>query len=291
MSEQNALIVVDQLPVIQEQLRALRDSWEQRAADAASMICTEETVQSLKTLRADMRKEFAEADTQRKAAKAKYMAPWDAVEVVFKECVKDAFTRADASLKETISVFEDSLKESCKAELTAYFQELVQMEGIDFLTFEQAMSIGGLKISMADAKRATPRQLQDGLAGVVSRVACDLESIDGMNSDQGLAVLAEYKANGCNLNLAIKTVNQRIKAIEDAKQAAEQRRAEQERQREATERVAAAAPARPVQAPAAPAEQPSDPVYPEFSFTVYGARKSQLLKIRDFLRQEGIEYK
>jgi Protein of unknown function (DUF1351). len=103
MSESTALITIAQLPVIEEQLKALKDSWEQRAADASSMVCTEETVQDLKKIRADMRKEFDEADKQRKAAKLKYMEPWNSIEETFKECVSDAFKRADASLKDTIT--------------------------------------------------------------------------------------------------------------------------------------------------------------------------------------------
>ena len=90
------LIVISQLPVIEEQLKALKERWEAKAAEAASMVCTEDTVQALKSTRAEMRKEFEEADTQRKAVKARYMEPWDKVEATFKDCVKDAFTRADA---------------------------------------------------------------------------------------------------------------------------------------------------------------------------------------------------
>ena len=61
-----ALITVTSLPEIQENLRALRERWEQKAADAAAMVCTEETVQAIKKMRADMRKEYEEADRQRK---------------------------------------------------------------------------------------------------------------------------------------------------------------------------------------------------------------------------------
>ena len=124
MSEATALITVSQLPVIEEQLRALKESWEQRAADAANMVCTEDTVQDLKKIRAEMRKEFEEADTQRKAAKLKYMDPWNSVEATFKECVTDAYKRADASMKDTISAFEDEIKAKCRVELEAYFSDI-----------------------------------------------------------------------------------------------------------------------------------------------------------------------
>ena len=283
------LIVISQLPVIEEQLKALKERWEAKAAEAASLICTEETVQALKATRAAMRKEFEEADTQRKAVRARYMEPWDKVEATFKDCVKDAFTRADTALKGNIADFENELKVKCEADLREYFKELLAVEGIDFLTFEQAMSMGNIKISVGDAKRTTPRKLQDALAAVVSGVACDIETIDGMNADQGAAVMAEYKANGCQLNKAIAAVQAQIARAAAEREAAEARRAAQAEQQAAGEKVMAAAPARPVEAPQAPAA-PADPVFESFTFTVYGARKSQLLKIRDYLKQEGIRY-
>ena len=52
------LIVVKQLPIIEEQLHALKTLWEQRAFDAESMVCTPDTIQAVKGFRADMRKEF-----------------------------------------------------------------------------------------------------------------------------------------------------------------------------------------------------------------------------------------
>ena len=122
--ENTALITVKALPEIQENLRALRERWDQKAAEAASMVCTEETVQTIKKMRAEMRDEFTQADTQRKAAKAMYLAPWNAVEDTFKDCVSDAFKRADASFKNTIDEFEGEIKARCRKDLERYFAEL-----------------------------------------------------------------------------------------------------------------------------------------------------------------------
>lgn len=84
--ETTALITVTQLPQIVENLKSLRDRWELAAQEAASLVCTEESVQSMKDARAQMRKEFEEADTQRKQVKAVYMEPWEQVEKAWKEC-------------------------------------------------------------------------------------------------------------------------------------------------------------------------------------------------------------
>lgn len=282
MNEEQSLIVVSQLPEIQENLRQLRDSWEQRAADAASMICTEETVQSLKDMRAEMRKEFQAADSVRKAAKEKYLAPWNAVEATFKECVKDAFTRADESLKSTINGFEMELKQKCYDDLKIWYTELIQAEHIDFLTLDQAMALAGVKIGLDDAKRNTPRRLQDAVANVVSKIALNLEDISKM--DDAPEIMAEFKL--CHdLGRAVANVQGRKRLVQAEKEAAEARRTAQEREKAAEEKVWAVAP--PV---AQPKAQAADRVFEKYTFTVYNCTRSQLIRVRDFLKQEGINY-
>lgn len=282
MNNEQSLIVVSQLPEIQENLRQLRDSWEQRAADAASMVCTEETVQSLSDMRAEMRKEFKAADDQRKVAKDKYMAPWNAVEATFKECVKDAFTRADNSLRDTIEGFRNELKQKCYDDLKIWYTELIQAEHIDFLTLDQAMALGNIKISLSDAKKNTPRQLQDAVAAVVAKVAISLEDISKM--DDAPEIMAEYKQ--CfDLGRAVANVQGRKRLIQAEKEAAEARRAAQEREKVAEEKVRAVAP--PV---AQPKAQTAEPVFEKYTFTVYNCTRSQLIRVREFLKQEGINY-
>ncbi len=290
MNENTSLIVISQLPVIEDQLKALQDKWEQKAKDAAAMICTEDTVQDLKTIRAETTKEFKEADALRKDVKAQYMAPWDAVEATFKECVKDAYTRADATLKDQIDSYQNELKAQCEANLRTYYAELIEAENIDFLSFEDAMKLGRITISMTDAKRSTPRKLQDDLAAVVSKVAVSVEQI--MKMDDAPAIMAEFKQ--CfDVGKAVSVVQERKRREAEEKAAAEARKAAQETQAAAVEKVDAVLPAKPVQAPvAAPAKQKKNPddVFPQFTFTIYGATRAQLIRVRDFLKQEGLNY-
>ena len=77
--------------------------------------------------------------------------------------------------------------------------------------------------------------------------------------------------------------------IEAEKEAAEARKAAQERFKTAEDKVQAVLPPSEENAPVA-AQEDNDPVFSEYMFTVYGARKSQLIKIREFMKQEGINY-
>lgn len=95
----NTLMKVTQLPVIEEHLRSRKEQTEQRVAEAMSLVCTDETLTSVKNIRAEMNREFADAETQRKAIKAAIMEKYDSFEAVYRECIADPYKRADADLK------------------------------------------------------------------------------------------------------------------------------------------------------------------------------------------------
>lgn len=286
-TQETALITISSLPEIRENLLALKERWEQLAADAAAMVCTEDTVQDLKNIRAETTKEFKAADAQRLAVKKQYMAPWDAIEATFKECVKDAYTRADKALKDQIDGFENELKERCRADLEAYYEDFAATCNVDFLTFDQAMTLGNVKISLADAKRVTPKQAQDALARVIHKVASDVTMIQSM--DDAAQIMVEYRK--CfDVGRAAAAVQERKRQEQAEKEAAEQRRIVQEAQAAARAKVEAALPARPVMAPVKQEKSPDD-IIPELTFTIVGATRAQLLKLRDYLKQEGLQYR
>lgn len=282
-----ALIAVTRLPEIKENLRSLRERWEQKAQDAAGLVCTDESVQSVKTMRAEMRKEFDEADRQRKEAKDRYMAAWNDVESVWKECVADPFKKADSAFKSEIDAFENQLKEELREKLNAYYDELCAAEKIDFVPFDRALLKSGIKIGLADAKAKTPRKLQDALSGFVSQIALDVERISSM--DDAAEIMAFYRVS-LDFGEAISRAQQLKQSIQREKEAAERRKAEMERQAEAVKKVEAAATVAAPVPVAASAPVQDEKVYPVFKFTVYNCTRTQLIKVRDYLKQEGIQY-
>lgn len=117
----NSLMKVTQLPVIEEHLRSRKEQTEQRVAEAMSLVCTDETLTSVKNIRAEMNREFADAETQRKAIKAAIMEKYDSFESVYRECIADPYKRADADLKAKIDATESEIKSRCEEMLLGYF--------------------------------------------------------------------------------------------------------------------------------------------------------------------------
>lgn len=278
--EEVELIQVTQLPVITERLRMVKESVELAVQEAASMICTADTVQAVKNKRADLRKQFDELEEQRKAVKTAILAPYNDFETVYKECISTPFKAADAALKAEIDGYEAELKAVCKDGLKEYFDELCAVHGVDFLSLDTAMNIGKLKIGMADATAKTPRRLMDALSEVVAKVATGMDQVMAM--DDAVEIMAEYKS--CfDVGHAVSCVQGRKRLIAAEKEAAEARRSAQERREATAAKVAAVLPPEAV-------EDPQEPIFEAITFTIKNVTRSQAIKVREYLKQEGIQY-
>lgn len=269
-------------PVIEEQLATLKAKWMQKAADAKELACTEDTIQAVKKARAEMRKEFDEIETQRKAALAPIRAKIDAFSAVYKDCVTDPFNRADAAYKEKIDSVESEMKRRCEERLRAHFAELCQLHGVDFIRYEQV----GIKIDMTSAKAKTPQKLYDRLSEFVAGVACGVDTIHKL--DAAAEIMDEYKRT-LNVAQSIATVQERHKRIEEEEAAQAAREEARRRQEDAVAKVEAVAP--PAAVPPPTVIEPPKPAEPELqcTFTVYATRE-KLVALKKFLIQEGIRY-
>ena len=272
----NTLMKVTQLPVIEEHLRSRKEQTEQRVAEAMSLVCTDETLTSVKNIRAEMNREFADAETQRKAIKAAIMEKYDSFESVYRECIADPYKRADADLKAKIDATESEIKIRCEEMLLGYFRELCAVNEIDFLSFGQT----GVKVDMASARAKTPKKLMEQIKLKVDGVAQDMKTI-GTMGENAPEIMVEYK-NNLDLSLAISVVNER------------HRRAEEEREAVKRHTVTPAARAAGVTVAAAPQVVPKrvEQVAVErltVSFRVTDTRE-RLRLLKQFLVSNGYQY-
>lgn len=276
----NELIRVIQLPVIEEQLRAMKEQVDQKVADALSLVCTDETLSAVKEVRASLNKDFKVLEEQRKSVKKAVMGPYEAFEKVYKECVSDAFNHADYELKGKIADVENAIKGACEEEMRTYFSELAAAEHVEWLKYEWA----GVKVDMASARQKSHAKLREQIAAFVVRVSQDVTTIYGMEDAE--EIMAEYR-QCLDLGRALGTVQERHQRIEEERRAAEERNAAIEAQQAAVEKVDAVAPPTVLEPPVAAPVEP-EKVY-KCSFTVR-ATKTQLRKLKEFMIQEGIRY-
>lgn len=283
----NELIVVRQLPVIEEQLRIIQADIESRVNKVLALTCTEDTYKEVKRARSDLSKEYAELEKRRKEVKASILAPYEQFERVYKRYAGDIYTAADAKLKARITEVEDGLKLQKDAEVEAYFNEYRTSLGIDedFIGF----SASGIKATLSDSRKA----LKEKAKTFLDRIAGELALIDTQEHKD--EILVEYRKT-LNVSQAVTTVTERHKAMEEE----HRRREAMTTYREATEQAAAivediAAVTAPVTVPAVvtPGDENTESATPPQTFStefrVFGTL-TQLKALKNFLNDGGYTY-
>lgn len=274
------LIVVKQLPVIEEQLRTVSAEIQQQVDEALALAVTEETVKVVKKKRAELNKLFNDLEARRKAVKNAIMAPYEAFEDVYKKYVTDICKPADAKLKKKIAEVENGIKQQKYDEVNRYFLEYCESKGVDFITFQDT----GISITMSDSMKS----LKERSAAFVDRVVEDLALIE--TQEHKAEILVEYKSS-LNVAQAITTVSARHQAIEEERRRQEELERERMRQLEAQSKVESVVEEAPT--PMAPPEEniieaPSEKVY-STSFRVLGTLE-QLKALKSFLEEGGYVY-
>lgn len=273
ITEVRDVIIVEQLPVIAEQLRSIKAEIEEITSSALSLECTEDTVKEVKKERASLNKLYAEFEARRREVKEQILAPYNEFERVYKECVREPFSYADTKLQEKIRNVEQELKREKRDKLREYYEEYRTSIGLTErdAPFEEA----NINVTLT----ATLKSLKEKAKEHLDRVQRDLAMIATLENHA--EVLAEYRYTG-NVTDAIANVNARKKAIEE-----ELNRAEFIDDITNAEAIAKVNEA--LEAFAPPVVIDGDEDLYEVTFTVRGTI-AQLKALREFLVSEGLEY-
>ena len=276
------LIRVVQLPKIEEHLQSIKVAVTQKVNDALSLVCTEDTVKSVKAVRADLNKDLKDFEERRKAVKKAIMTPYEQFEAVYKECISDTYKRADIELKAKIDSVENELKEAKRTEVEAYFEECSKSVGVDFVKLSDL----NLNITLSASVKSLKRQVKEYFDKVIQ----DLALIATL--EHTTEILVEYRKT-LDVSDAVLTVQERHKAIAEQ----EKRNAEAsiiaEKQAETVEKVEKAvreSATEEISAPEVEEAPPegNEPVY-EATFRVTGTL-AQLKALKKFLNDGGYQY-
>lgn len=273
------LIEVKQLPVIEEQLRSVSTVIDERVKNATSLVCTEESVKTIKEIRAELNKDYKEFESKRKLVKEQVLKPYNDFENVYKECISDKFRNADIILKGKIDNVENELKSKKEKEIKDYFEEYKEANNIDFITYEQARINVTLSASM--------KSLKEQAKQFIDKIVDDLKLIE--TQEHKTEILVEYKQT-LNVSQAITSVTNRFKAIEEEKKRQEQKvvhiemNENHEITKESYEQLENIF--------NKPLEQPKEEIQEDIltlRFTVRGTR-TKLKALKEFLENGGYDY-
>lgn len=205
------LIEVKQLPVIEEQLRSVSTVIDERVKNATSLVCTEESVKTIKEIRAELNKDYKEFESKRKLVKEQVLKPYNDFENVYKECISDKFKNADIILKGKIDNVENELKAKKEQEIKDYFEEYKTANNIDFITYGQAR----INVTLSSSMKSLKEQAKQ----FIDKIVDDLKLIE--TQEHKTEILVEYKQT-LNVSQAITSVTNGFKAIEEEKKKIEQ---------------------------------------------------------------------
>lgn len=229
MSNQE-LIVVKQLPQIEEHLKELSLDVDKKVENAKNLVCTEENVTTIKQIRASLNKEFKEVEQQRKIVKEQILAPYMQFEEIYKMYISDKYKSADNDLKVKIDSTENELKNIKEQEIKDYFEEYKKANNIDFVTYSQAR----INVTLSASRKSLKEQAKQ----FIDKIVDDLKLIN--TQEHKTEILVEYKKS-LNVSQAITSVTNRFKAIEEEKKRQEELKRKQleEAQRRADESIRA----------------------------------------------------
>ena len=205
------LIIVKQLPQIEEHLKELSVEIDKKVEYAKSLVCTEENVKVIKQVRADLNKEFKELETQRKNVKEQIFAPYIQFERVYKIYIADKYKSSDIDLKTKIDNTENELKAKKEQEIKDYFEEYKIANNIDFVDLKQA----NINVTLTASKKSLKEQAKC----FIDKIKDDLKLIETQECKE--EILVEYKQT-LNISRAIQDVANRHKLLEEEKRKQEE---------------------------------------------------------------------
>ncbi len=196
-------IVLSQAPVIKHQLSIVGQQVDERINELNldNLVATEDTIKSMKQLRADLNKEYKEFETQRKTVKELVFTPYNAMESEYKVQIAEKYKNATDILKTKIEKFENKVKSDREELLKEYFDELITSEKIDFITFAHT----GIEVKLSISQKKYKEQI----LAFVEQIKDDLTLIN--TQEFKTEIFVEYKKD-LNVSKAITTVSTRKEA-------------------------------------------------------------------------------
>lgn len=203
MSE-NKLMVVQQLPVIEEKLITIKEEFEKITHEALSLVCNEDTYKCVKEKRSEITAIYNNLEADRKNIKKAILEPYEKLEAVYNQCVKDIYTDAKNKLDAKVNEVEDGIKSAKAEKVKAFFDEYAIACEVEFISFENS----GIKVTMT----ASEKKLKEQAKEYIDKIVSDIALIRTQSGEYQPEMMVEYKQS-LDVNQAISTVIERAERV------------------------------------------------------------------------------
>lgn len=273
MNEKNEIIVLEQLPIIKARLDFVSEKIKEKVQASLNLVCNEETVKDVKKVRADLNKEFQELEAQRKQIKNAIMEKYNDFETLYKEKISELYKKADSDLKDKIDRVENELKLEKENELREFFEEHCKDKNVN-VQFERM----GLNITLS----ASMKSLKEQTLAFIEKIASDLKLIELEEYKE--EILLEYNST-LDFAKSKMIVIERHKQIEELQRQKEELAKKEEEEQKVVEIVEQVI----EEEITAPQEIIEEEELLTITFTITDT-KENVIKVREFMKKEGIRY-
>lgn len=267
----NDLVIVEQLPIIKQQLQVISDEVDKEIEYALSLECNDDSVKEVKNARARLNKIKTTMEDKRKQVKNAVLNPYNEFETIYNDLVKNKLASADTTLKEKIDSVENELKLQKEEELREFAKQHIENKNLTNL-------ISFADINLNITLSSSMKSLKETILSFVKKISDDIECISSdENRDE---VLYEYQHNGFNYQSAILTIRKKKEEIERIKKQQEIKEEKEKQEEQVIEKVDEIV---------APKEVIEDDELITVSFKVTGT-KEQIKKIKELIIELGVSY-
>ena len=272
MEEEKQIAVIEQLPKITQRLEEVSKEIKEKTDKAINLVVTEDNLQDIKKVRAELNKEFAQYEDVRKTIKKKIMEKYDEFENQYDTLIRNAFKNAEDSLKSKINTEEYKIKAQKEKSLIFYFNEYLDYLHLnDMISWEQL----DIKVNMSDSEKKLREQVKSKLDSIANDIKLiELEEYSG-------DIFLEYSKNGFDFANAKLTILNRI----NEKLKLEQQKIERQ-QKEQQEQIIEQKVEEEIVVPTEVVELPAENIL-STRFEVKGT-KEQLVNLKKYMTDNGI---
>ena len=273
----NNIVKIETLPKLFYQLELIGEEIDKKLKDLDKLVCTEETKQDVKKRKQEITALKNAMETKRKDIKKQILQDYELFNDKYEYEVKDNLINAEILLNNKIKFIEDQQKLDKENELREFAEEHFMDKNIqDLVTFENI----GLNITLS----ASMKSLKEQVIGFCERIASDLEVM--MLEDMKDELYVEYK-KCLNYSEAKKCVLERKVELEKAQQITQQIQEIKDNNEVIIENVEAVSP---IEVKVIENNELVEEENLEVTFTIV-ATKEKVIKLKEFLKNENIEWR
>ena len=272
----NEIIRVETLPVIFQQLEVVGVMVDEELEKFKDIDCTEENKQEVKKVRTSINNTLKVFEDKRKEIKNQVLEAYNQFNDKYELEVKTKLENASNELKTKIEYIESSQLAEKEIELGNFIEEHIKANHLENILKDVAeiVRLANLKVNLSSSMKS----LKEGSLAFIQRVANEVKLIELEETPSNL--LYEYQQNGYDLTKAKLTLIERQRQIEELAKQREQVQEVVKQEEKIVEQV---------EEIVAPKEVVEEQEVIIATFTITDT-KENIIKVREFMKKEGIKY-